>query len=84
MLREVRLQNEMLRKRDLERDEKLKAASTSHLHNKKAKKRKHSDSSDDDLPIIPKKKPLPINNVKMAEVFDPFQFIPKTNTSTFR
>lgn len=81
LLREVRLQNEILQKRDQEREEKLKGASTATLTTKRHKKRKLSSSSEEELSLPLKKKPIAINNLKLAEVFDPFQFIPKTNVS---
>ena len=76
MMMDVKRQNELLKRREAEREEKYRK-----LQKKKKKRRDSSSSSDMPLPL-PKKKPIVVNPSKFVEVFDPFQFVPHYNTST--
>lgn len=81
LLKEIQVQNEILRRRDQERDERFQAASTAHIKKKQPKAQRRPESPEDLMPQLPKKRPIQINNMKMAEVFDPFQFVPRNNQS---
>lgn len=82
LIRDLKQQNDLLKRREREREERMAAMSAGTLKKNKAKNANKADFVAEDLPQLPKKKAIPINNLKMGEVFDPFQFIAKTNIST--
>lgn len=82
LIREIQAQNEILQRREIEREDRLQASSAVTLKKKHSKRRRPSELIEDALPQMPKKRPLQINNMKMAEVFDPYQFIANNNQSS--
>lgn len=70
-LREVRMQNELLKKHNQERSHRLKG--------EKKKDKERSESDEPKMP--PKKNYQPIVPMRLAEGFDPHQFVPDFNKS---